>query len=378
MNIKKFLSFVKFSLLVAVVATTAFLAGCNDDDDGPQIYNGTIMDLIEDARFQQSTTVGADVALDSLAKYLNKYPSLVTLLDGTTEYTLFAPSNQAFINLLATPGFPERIEQINPAIIQGVLAYHIVNGRQLTSALTSGASFTTNYPNATTDDKIIVNSNGTLKTGSTNQDIDIVSADHQAQNGVVHVVESVMIPQSVGASLTPILGTMAGTVMLGADFSYLAQLVTKADANFTENPGNQQFKIITMLANPNANATFFAPPNAVIAAAAGGESNVQAFLNGINEAAARAILLNHYVPGRYVVTATTGATTFSSIHGETITAASGKNLTVNVGTPSTNNPHGVAIVHTPTGGNPTPAPIVVKDLSHNNGFIQAIAGIIMP
>jgi uncharacterized surface protein with fasciclin (FAS1) repeats len=373
MNMKRLIPFMKHALLVVVVLSTLFISSCDKDDDGPTVFNGSIIGLINDTQFKQSASVSADVALDSLAKYLSIYPDLTALLSSSTEYTLFAPSNTAFVSLLATPGFPPKISMIDPDIIKGVLAYHIVTGKQFKSSLTSGASFTTLYPLSTADDKIIINTDGTLKTGSSNVAIEIVAADKRATNGVVHVVKSVMIPQSVGATLTPILGTMAGSILLGADFSYLADLVAKADNGFTETSTDK--KISTLLANPTANATFFAPPNAVITAAAGGAANVPTFISGFTQSAARSVLLNHFVAGKYVVVATAGASQFTDA--QALSAYSTKSLTMSVTTPSTQNPYGVAVTFTATGGSTTTvAPIVVKDIVVNNGVIQAIGGVI--
>src|SRR5579859_596173 len=227
------------------------LSGCSSSSSVPA-PTMSIVQLMATAQFQQSATVTDDKALDSLVKYASIYPDLVTLLGGTTNYTVFAPSNKAFKNLLATPGFPSNIKLINPAIIQGVLYYHIVAGQKLSSAFTSGASFNTLYtdPATSTVQAIVINSDGTLKTGSSNQSIHITVADQKATNGVFHITESVLIPPSVGATLTPILGTVAGTILLGADFTDLAQIITTADHNFTESPGSGTFKISTWLAMP--------------------------------------------------------------------------------------------------------------------------------
>src|SRR5687767_1017401 len=109
MNLKRFLNFMKRALLLVVVLTSVSITSCDDDDDGPTVFNGSVYDLITSDQFQQSASVPADKALDSLVKYLDIYPDLVAALETSTEVTLFAPSNQAFINLLTnTPGFPSQ------------------------------------------------------------------------------------------------------------------------------------------------------------------------------------------------------------------------------------------------------------------------------
>jgi hypothetical protein len=100
MNMKRLIPFMKHALLVVVVLSTLFISSCDKDDDGPTVFNGSIIGLINDTQFKQSASVSADVALDSLAKYLSIYPDLTALLSSSTEYTLFAPSNTAFVSLL--------------------------------------------------------------------------------------------------------------------------------------------------------------------------------------------------------------------------------------------------------------------------------------
>jgi uncharacterized surface protein with fasciclin (FAS1) repeats len=386
--IKNLFSLIRYTAVMALVAGLFVISGCDNGDDGPVIFNGTSLDFIKSDEFKQASNGNADLALDSLAKYVSLYPELTTLLSGTTEYTVFAPSNTAFKSLLATPGFPSKISLINPDIIKGVLSYHFVAGKKLRADMTAGTKFNTLYTDATTStvQVIEVNSDGTtFKTGSTNQAIVVVAGgeDRQSNNGVVHVVGSVMIPPSVGASLTPILGTMAGTVLLGKDFTYLARLIARADAGYTENAGAGQLKVSSHLARPTSGtfsgATFFAPPNAVFEAAATAAGItatqlVDSFTTG-GSGTARAVLLNHYVIGKYVVTAAAGSTTFTN--GQVITTVlSGKAITVLTGqTVSAQNPYGVVLSNNPA----TPStfrPIVSKDVSHSNGIVQVFGGIL--
>lgn len=403
MNFKRFLSFLKYTLLVAVVLTTVGISGCDDGDDGPTIFSGTVMAMIKSDQYKQSASVGANVALDSLVKYLEYYHMDVAIEAG--ENTLFAPSNEAFINLLALPGFPADIRQINPAIVTGVLSYHVVPGKHLKKEIVSGATFTTLYTGAANNpnDKIEVNSDGTLKTGSSNAAIQIVDADNQATTGVVHVTGTVLIPQTTGASLTPILGTVAGTVLLAKDFTNLAKVILAADASFTENLATGPWKVSTLLAMPISNATtatanvkgitFFAPPNSINNAGTIIPILTEATANGLaaNPTAARAFLLNHLVIslpggggnaiGQYTIanapaTNPNGVTKFTN--GAQITPMSGasKKITAVVATTATIPPNGVGVTNSQTVPPPNASifSIVKADLGHNNGQVQVIAG----
>lgn len=230
--------------LLTIAGASLFFASCDKEDEDPA-PTMTVMEIIEE-------TAG----LDSLEKYLNTYPDLVALFEGSAEYTVFAPNNTAFAGLLATPGFPSDIRDINPDIVKGVLTYHAVSGTKLSADLTSGSSLTSAQGEAigvTVTAGVV-----TLQTGSSNANIDVLEADLRATNGVVHIVESVMIPPTVGATLTPILGTNAGTLLLGAPFSILAQGIAKADAFAATVEGMSS--LTSILAGANVH-TVFAPTN---------------------------------------------------------------------------------------------------------------------
>ena len=381
MNSKKFLNPFKSALLMLVAAIALSLTSCDNGDDGPNVYNGSVLDLISSDQYKQSASVTADKALDSLVKYVSLYPDLVAKLDGSSDVTLFAPSNQAFINLIATPGFPSNIKLISPAIIQAVLSYHIVDGKKTKADLTSGTTLQSNFTDPSSPSApqtITVNSNGTLiaAPNATNTDIDIVSSDNLANNGVVHIVESVMIPPSTGAVLVPILGKVAGTILLGKDFTNLAKVIIAADAAFTENAANLQFKVSTWLAMPISNATtttanvngitFFAPPNSVLGTPVLTEATANALI--ASEDKGRSFLLNHLIVSDQVEIADIEDGLSQ------LTPLSGKTITVSKGTPSASNPLGVALSN---GNPPTEAsfrPIVQGDIAHSNGVLHVFAG----
>lgn len=394
---KKLFSILRYTSIVALVASLFIMSGCGDDEEPAPTM--TISELIASDAFKQASGVDKSLALDSSVKYLNKYPELQALMTGTTPYTLFAPSNEAFINLLATPGFPSNIGSISPDVIKGVLAYHFVAEQKLQADLTAGLSLnslyteasyvTTASPTLPSVQVIKVNADLTLLTGSSNAAIKIITPDKKATNGVVHVVGTVMVPPSVGLVLIPILGKMAGTVLLGKDFTYLARMIGRADAGYVEDAATGKLKMVSHLARPTsttapvfAGATFFAPPNAVFEAAAAkagvtATQFVDSFTTGAT-GTARAVLTNHYVFVKYVVTATAGSTTFTTGQISGSTVLSGKTITVNIGTPSATppNPYGVTVSNAAAPGATNSWPIVVKDLPHSNGIIQVIGGIL--
>jgi transforming growth factor-beta-induced protein len=350
--------FSKYSLLLLLVSGLIVLGSCGDDDDGPGVDpdpdpTETIWEIVQN-------TAG----LDSLEKYLTVYPDLVAALSTTPNKTLFAPNNQAFISLLQTPGFPANIASINPDIIKFVLSYHVVPGQTILKA-DLGADMTTLATGVqSAGDVIQVNTNGTLLTGSTNSEIEILTPDLKATNGVVHVIGSVMIPQSTGASLTPILGTVAGTVLLGANFSHLAALVMRADSDVPDGMPS----IVQILANPDGTLTAFAPPNPVFeGAAAANEITVTQLINSFSPLEARTVLATHVVGTGIVASG-------DLTQGQELTSLSQTVITVTLTDPSEQVPLGV-LVKTPETGQ---IPVFVADIEHSNGLVHVIGGILFP
>ena len=108
---------------------------------------------------------------------------LVATLQGPGPFTVFAPTDAAFAKLPA--GTVEALLQ-DKAKLTAILTYHVVAGKveakdvvKLTSAATvNGASVTVKV----VDGKVLIN-NAT-----------VTAADVQASNGVIHVIDTVILP----------------------------------------------------------------------------------------------------------------------------------------------------------------------------------------
>jgi len=318
--------------MLFVLATAFTFTACDGDDPEPEPEDNIVDTLIDLGGY------------DSLVKYVSVYPNLVSTLNADGAKTLFAPNNAAFVSLLETPGFPQDISAINPDIIEGVLAYHLVPGQEIAAADLSG-ELTTAY----NDETIVVN-NGTLETGSSNPEITLGETDIASTSGLIHEVNSVLIPPSVGATLTPILGTVSGTVLLGADFSSLAIAIQRVDA--TKEDGEKYAQI---LENRQGSYTVFAPVNAVFDGAGIDPSTADvAFLESV--------ILNHVIAGDNL--------SAEDIQGQ---LAGGDNTLTTLGGE-------VTIAPTEFQGTPTisigGAAVVSPDNVTGNGTVHAVAGFV--
>lgn len=107
---------------------------------------------------------------------------LVETLSGPGPFTVFAPTNAAFAALPA--GTVEGLLADIPALT-GVLTYHVVPGAVMASALTEGMTATTvNGADVTF----------TLANGAQINGANIVTTDIVASNGVIHVIDAVILP----------------------------------------------------------------------------------------------------------------------------------------------------------------------------------------
>ena len=228
--------------LTLLALSVVWLGSCNDEEPGP---TQNILEIITD-----NTELSALLAELQAA-------SLDQTLAAPGEFTLFAPSNTAMNNLLTTLGLPD-FSPVRAEIAQAVLSYHVVASRVLAADLTDGSSLT-----SLQTETIDVVAGPELSTGATSNS-KIVTADIKATNGVVHIIDVVMIPPTIGDLVVQTLGTVAQPILLGADFSTLSDAIQKAEVYAVT---NSLTSLIGTLSDPQATLTVFAPPNTVFAAA---------------------------------------------------------------------------------------------------------------
>ena len=131
-------------------------------------------------------TAGATTIHTSLVAALTA-ADLVTTLSGTTDYTVFAPSDDAFTAAgidLDSFDTPEEI-----AVLTDILLYHVVAGTTLSTDLAEG---TTTVAAANGDDLTIQVANGAVMVGTGMANVTL--ADVPASNGVIHVIDQVLMP----------------------------------------------------------------------------------------------------------------------------------------------------------------------------------------
>lgn len=194
-----------------------------------------------------------------------KQGQLVETLSGKGPFTVFAPINSAFAKLPAET-VAELLKDENRADLQAILTYHVVPGKvmaadvvKLKEAKTAnGASVKIRVENG----KVFVN------------DAQVIKTDISCSNGVVHLIDSVILPPAKAP-------TIVEAAIGNEDFSTLVALVKHAGLVETLS-GEGPF-------------TVFAPNNAAFAKLP--KETVEALMSDAGKEQLAAILKYHVVPG---------------------------------------------------------------------------------
>jgi len=251
-NSKKLIRRSALSRLIApaflVIAAMFTLSSCDDDDD-PASNDDTIVEIAQ-----------GNSNLSTLVSLLSKYPDLVTTLNGNGKFTVFAPTNTAFTNLLTAVG-QTTADDIPEDVLKTILQYHVI----ATGALKSN-QLTTGNIEASNGEDIAVSVSSGVKLNST---VNVTTPDVEASNGIVHIVDAVLIPPSI----QPIVGTIVAPAYFNKNFTTLIAAVKAADPSI----------LTTLLGNgpSNKKLTLFAPSNEAFTAAGITTLPAQSVLNAV-------------------------------------------------------------------------------------------------
>jgi len=139
-----------------------------------EVVSNTVVDIAVGSA-DHSTLVAAATAA-----------GLVETLSGTGPFTIFAPTNAAF-DALPAGTVEDLLKPENKDKLTAVLTYHVVAGNVMSSQLADGQKVATlNGQELTVAIKDgVVTINGAK----------VIAADLAGSNGVIHVVEGVLLPQ---------------------------------------------------------------------------------------------------------------------------------------------------------------------------------------
>lgn len=186
-------------MTAALGAGTTLLQACGGGDEEPQ------RNIVEIAQSNPDLSILVEaVVAAGLAQNLS-----------TGSLTVFAPTNAAFAALLSELGVTKEALLANKPLLTAVLSYHVLNSRVARADVPVGKAIT---PLAGGFFKI--EATGGLKvTDGRNRVSNITATDIQASNGVVHLVDKVLLPADKD---------IVATASALPDFSILVEAVAAA------------------------------------------------------------------------------------------------------------------------------------------------------
>lgn len=221
---------IRLMLVLAVMALVAIVPTFAQDEAQP-----TIAELVVTSAGGETPEFTVLLAAVSAAD-----PSFLELLSNPdASVTVFAPTDAAFVALLEALGMTADEVLANTDLLNAVLAYHVVPGAFDAEAVVAadGALIGTFLPNAglaisVTDMGVMVN------------DATVVAADVLASNGVVHVIDTVLVPEmgegGEMAEMEAPTASIAETVIAAAgdeaapEFTVLLAAVLAADPSVAD------------------------------------------------------------------------------------------------------------------------------------------------
>lgn len=174
------------SMLAALsVALVAACGGSDDDAPPPTIAQ-----------------VAGTAGLTALVAASTKAGLVPTLNDPAVALTVFAPTDAAFTALATTLGFTSAaamVEALPAATLANILQYHVVGARRSAAELTAAAGTqSTLYTFAGAPTRLTVGTTGGVTlTDAVLTAARVTQADVGASNGVVHVIDKVLVPPGV-------------------------------------------------------------------------------------------------------------------------------------------------------------------------------------
>ena len=255
---------------------------------------------------------------------------LVEALQGEGPFTVFAPTNAAFEKLLGELEISAEDLLAHPQL-KDVLLYHVVSGKVMSTDLENGM-----MPETLESGTIKVDLTDGVKINQST----VVTPDIEATNGVIHVIDTVLVPESFKLETTEpeLPATVVDIALSSDDFSTLVAALQKADLVDTLK-GEGPF-------------TVFAPTNAAFEKLLNDLDITAAEL--LNQPDLSKVLLYHVVSGQVLSTDLTNGMEAATINGESLKIDLSDGVKINSAT------------------------VITPDLKAGNGVVHVIDSILVP
>ena len=308
------------ALILGSLAATALVTGCGGSDDPPATTTSS-KDIVELAQATSDLSILVEAVVAA---------GLVDTLKGAGPFTVFAPNNAAFASLLTDLGLTKAQLLADTKLLKEVLTYHVLPAKVEKAQIVPGKPITTlqgGIFKVEAPGGVLTINDGRNRTSR------ILTTDIQAKNGVVHIIDKVILPADKN-----IVQTAQGR----PDFSVLVEAVIAANLQGT-------------LSGPGP-FTVFAPTNAAFTALLAELGITKAALLA-NTLLLDKVLKYHVVPGRVLKVDVPVNTPITTVQGETLSVSAGFVITDQRARTSN---------------------IILTDVLTSNGVIHAIDKVILP
>lgn len=277
---------------------------------------------------QASTTASKDIVDTAVAAgsfntlvAAVKAAGLVDTLKGDGPFTVFAPTDAAFAKL-PKETIAELLKPENKATLQSILTYHVVPGK-VKAANVVGLKTAKTVQGQQIDI--------TVKDGKVSIDgANVVKTDIETSNGVIHVIDSVIMPNDKDIVDTAV-GAKAFTTLVAAVKAAGLVETLKGDGPFT----------------------LFAPSDEAFAKLP--QSTITDLLKPENKDKLTAILTYHVVPGKVMAADVVGLKSAKTVNGKEVNVAvQGSSVMIDKAT------------------------VVATDIEASNGVVHVIDSVLMP
>lgn len=299
---------------ILLLTLSVFITACNnDDEDMPDTPQAQSIVEIAAADAQFSTLVAALQRVD-----------LVSTLEGDGPFTVFAPTNDAFAGV--------DIDALTDDQLKEILLYHVVGADIKSTDLADGQTYTgTAAATGPNDSALSILVEKDANGVTVNNVASVTTADVDATNGTIHIINSVITPLDV-----------VGHAAANENFTSLVSTLGAADGDLVD------------VLSGDGPFTVFAPLNSAFDAI----SDVTAGLDG---AQLSKVLLYHVVSGNVRSDALSDEMNVP-------TANDNIEFTVNI--------DGSTVTLTDVSGNE--AGVVLTDVQATNGVIHVLNKVIIP
>ncbi|MGB1037651.1 MAG: fasciclin domain-containing protein [Bacteroidia bacterium] len=303
------------------------IVSCSDDTEETTPNQTTTMSntIVDIASGPDFTTLAS--ALDRV--------DLISTLEGEGPFTVFAPTNAAFSSLLTELKIND-LSEVSDAQLTQILLNHVISGKVTSTELVDGYVSTLADGSQDTKASLFIN----LESGvMLNNRSKVSNADVMADNGVVHVIDQVLlIPNVVDIALS------------NPNFSILVAALTDSRIASAD---------LVATLNGEGPFTVFAPTNAAFTALLDSNQDWNS-LSDIPAETLEAVLKYHVIVGDNI-------TSREITDGANPATFEGSKITLN----TTN-----GVIITDKGGRTST--VRIADVQASNGIIHAIDKVILP